>query len=587
MFSNELTWLCQKIRPLIVWQAASLLSSAVGVIFAVLTPLILKWLIDTVLPLGRSELLPLVVLLILLTYLGRILFASVAGYLTVCAAQRMALRLRMEVLQHLDSLSTEYHDRVPAGTSLYALREPIDEITYFGTDFFPSLFRALFSSALALFVMATLNRDLAISVLPVVPLFLLVRYRFRRRLEQEAEILQAQRADLSAFLDEHFASLAQVQILRQVKRREASAFRFLARAVRSQIHLARSGVSFTVSTNLAAALAMSTVIGYGGWSVLHGRLTAGGLIAFYTYLVQLFDPLGAAMEMYARTQKTFASIRYVRDVLAVAPAVKNAPWAVALPKEARCELTFQNVRFGYPNRKSVIHVSSLVIPAGERLVVAGENGAGKSTLVKLAARLYDPDSGNIKLGGFDLRELRIDALRSELAYLPQYPILFNDTLARNVKLGRRAATRDELAEVLDAVDLLRFVEALPRGWDESVGPSGCQLSGGQRQRLALARALLQRPRLLVLDEATSCLEPAAELQIFRRITRALPGSTFILVSHRPSNFPYFDRIAVMKDGTVAADGSPSLLRTADRAYAALFNTARETPAENVSSHPPL
>ncbi len=307
---------------------------------------------------------------------------------------------------------------------------------------------------------------------------------------------------------------------------------------------------------------MSAVIGYGGESVLAGRLSIGGLVAFYGFVTQLFDPLSGASELYAKAQKTFASIRQVQGALALRPAVTSAAGALMLSGQDKAEIEFANVEFGYSRNKDFLHVPSLRIRPGEQIAIAGENGAGKSTLVRLIARLYDPVLGEVRLGGENIRNIHLKSLRHSVCYLPRDPVLFDGSIASNLLFARSSASEQELEEAMQMVGLTALVRSLPGGLRQRIGPDGCQLSGGERQRLALARALLQQPRVLILDEATSCLDPSAEANILDGLRRSLSLSTFIVVSHRISTFSTFGRVLLLSRGRIVRDGdSGSFLAT--------------------------
>jgi ABC-type multidrug transport system fused ATPase/permease subunit len=555
----ELVWLVKEIRPLLHWHLASFLCITTGSLLALLSPLLLKWLIDGIIPQRRIGLLLLAVALIFLGHQGRVALTSLGGYLMLSASQKMGLTLRARLLEHLDALSADYYEDTPVGAAMYPLKEPIEEISYFGSDLLPAILRMPLTTAFTLAAMSALSPVLTLTVLPLIPVFLLTRQYFRRKLATDADAAQDDRLAWSNFLEEHLSSVISIQLLGQEKRQERRAFRFLARSLRSQQRVYRTAAWFTLWSSLAIVLAMSAVIGYGAKSVLAGKLSIGSLVAFYGFVTQLFDPLSGASELYARAQKTFASIRQVQAAFASRPSVTNAVGALMFSMHNTPEIEFANVKFGYSRKKDLLDVPSLRILPGEQIAIAGENGAGKSTLVRLIARLYDPVSGEIQLGGEDIRKIHLKSLRQSVCYLPRDPVLFDGTIASNLQFVRSAASEQEIEDAIRLVELPDLLESLPDGLRQRIGPDGCQLSGGERQRLALARAILQQPRILILDEATSCLDQSAEARILQCLSRSLSLSTFIVVSHRLSTFSTFRRVLLLSRGRIVSDGSCSSL----------------------------
>jgi len=527
----------------------------VGSLLALLTPLVLKWLIDQVLPQRETGLLLLAALLIFLSYQGRTALTSFGNYLTLTAAQKIGLRLRMELLRHLDRLSADYYESTPPGAVMYPLKEPIEEVAYFGSDLLPAILRMCLTTSFTAVTMLALSPVLTFAILPLIPLFLVARHHFRNKLSTDSDSVQTKLVEWNGFLEEHISSVLPIQLLGQEGRQERRAFRFLASTTRSYLALFRTVGWFTVSTSMAVVLAMSAVIGYGGWSVIAGTLSLGSLVAFYTFVTQLFDPLSGAAELYSRAQRTFASIRQLQGVFALRPSVTDPPVCIPFPS-LDWGLEFVGVEFGYERPARTLHIPTLRIAAGERVAIVGENGAGKSTLARLATRLYDVKSGAIQIGGVDIREMGLKDLRCGVCYLPRDPVLFEGSLASNLRFVRPGASDRELREAIELVDLTDMVAAFPDGLHQRLGPDACQLSGGQRQRLALARAILQRPQVLILDEATSCLDSASEALVLRNLSAHLSASTLIVVSHRASTLSALSRVLVLSAGRITADRSP-------------------------------
>jgi len=338
-------------------------------------------------------------------------------------------------------------------------------------------------------------------------------------------------------------------------------------------------ISFTLCTSLTIGVAMAAVLGLGGWCVFKGSLTLGGLVAFYTYLTQLFEPLSGAAETYVRAQKTFTSIRQLQAVMALKPAIKTYPTAARFPEDQPWTIKISDVAFVYPETGGRLSIAQLNIRAGEQVAMVGENGAGKSTLAKLLVRLYDADAGSILVAGRDLRQIEIESLREHVCYAPPHTTLFDTTLASNLRMGKATASDAELQAVVEEVGLTAWVATLPSGLDQPVRPGGLCLSNGQRQRLGIARAILQHPRVLILDEATSSLDARSEQELLSRLRVVLPGSTLIVISHRLSALRCVGRVIVFESGRIVEDTSPDLLFTNRNAYSRLFHAIAWTAGQ--------
>jgi len=536
----------------------------VAALLALLTPLVLKWLIDRILPQRETGLLFAAAILIFLSYQGRTALVSVGNYLTLNAVQRMALGLRMDVLHHVDQLSADYYENTLPGAVMYPLKEPIEEVAYFGSDLLPSILRMCLTTGFTVVTMFVLSPKLTFAILPLIPVFLVARQHFRTKLSADSDAVQQNLIAWNAFLEEHISSVLPIQLLVREKHQERKAFRLLARTTRSHLALFKTGVWFTAWTSLAVVLAMSAVIGYGGRGVLTGTLSLGSLVAFYSFVTQLFDPLSGAAELYARAQRTFASIRQLQAVFALHPSITNSLLPVDLPTE-QWVLEFKSVEFGY-GQETTLFVPCLRIAAGEKIAIIGENGAGKSTLARLIPRVYDVRKGAIYLGGQDIRNAPLKSLRKAICYLPRDPVLFEGTISSNLRFVRPGASDRELRETLRLTELADVVAALPGGLHHRIGPDGCQLSGGQRQRLAIARALLQQPQIVILDEATSCLDPASEAVILRNVLQQLSASTLIVVSHRASTVAAFGRRLALSGGRIVEDSACAPVSRATTQY---------------------
>lgn len=569
-FPPELRWLFPRIKPQLRLHIASFLCLTVASLLALVTPLSIRWLIDSILPSHHTRLLVVAIGLIFASYEGRAVLNGLGGYLTFRATQHTALALRTSLLRHLDLLSADYFDRTPVGELLYPFEGPIDEISYFGSDLLPSILRAVIATGVTLSAMAVLSSLLTLVAAPVVPVFLVLRHRYRRKIGQQADLVQVAKRRFSSFLQEHLSGLTQIQLLRQTESQERKALQLLTNTVSSQDALWKMGVLFSALSNLAIVTAIALTLTGGSLMVFRSALTIGTLVAFYTLLVQLFDPLTSAMEMYSRAQRTFASIRQIQNSLETSASVKEHCRAKTLPEDRPLHIAFREVSFHYRRQTDILHVPKLEIAHGERLAIVGPNGAGKSTLAKLLARLYDVDAGEIRIAGLDIREVEIESLRSAVSYLPAQPILFHRSVADNLRIGKAGSTCADLEHVLRMVELTKYLSTFPGSLETDIEPGASNLSNGERQRVAIARELLHHPQILILDETTSSLDPTSEEGMLRMIERVLPHVTLIVVSHRLHSISWMKRVLVMEKGQIVGDGSPSSLKATNLRYLELL-----------------
>lgn len=548
--SGEFRWLASQIKPFLRLHLCSYICILVASALVLVEPLIVRMLIDDVIPQRRTNLLPLIGGAVFFTYMGRLGFDSLGGMLNFRAVQKMTFRLRLSLLRHLQRLSAEYHDNRPIGETLHRLQVDVEQVGTLSGDVIPIVLRLLTIFTLVMTMMLVLNHRLTAIVLPLIPVFVLVRRHFRNNLRQASDAVQQQSGKMIGFLEEHLSSIVQVQLL-SCEQREARRFaRLASQAVRAQVRRRSMELFFSALLYLIIVTGMASVLCYGGYQVMTGTLSAGSLVAFYSYTLQLFIPLYGVVDIYSKLQRAGASIRRIMDITQAEVTLRDRPGALELGTKAAGAIELRDVAFNYHADRPVLTGINLRIEPGERVALAGTSGNGKSTIARLVSRLYDARAGAVLIDGVDVRDIQLKSLRSSIIFVPQDPVLFDITLRENMLFANPQATDEQLYEVAKLVRLEKLVNRLPRGWDEPLGPRGNRLSGGERQRVALARALLQRPRILILDECTSALDATTERYVLSGLNDFLQNVTTIVISHRSYPLQWASRVISMSYGQI-------------------------------------
>ena len=553
LFGSEWSWLWQEVRPFWGYQAANLCCIFAFGALMMCVPLLMRWVIDDILPGRRWGALVIASILFLVLYVGRVLLSASGSLVNKMGVQRVVFSLRTRLLQRLQSLPAAFHGRHPVGELVQRLDRDVSVVGDLGSDVIPSATRMIVETVLTLAAMVFLDWRLAIILAPLMPLFFYIQRRYRFLLRRRAEEVREATGRQSSLLNEILTGVIQLQLLGAEQRLLRRYAHHNLITMKGQIRQRKQELVYTVAEMSIIGVATAVIIGYGGSRVIEGTMTAGTLIAFYTYIGNIFAPMHEAVALNSRIQRVHASIRRLIALEQEPSAIQDAKEAVPLPHPPRV-LKCRNASFEYAPGKQALRNVNFEARAGERIAVVGESGGGKSTLLKLFARLYDPDEGSIEIDGRDIRGVQLRSLRQTISFVPQDPILFQGTVRDNLRHGCPSATPAEIAAASWVSCFDSVLERLPKNLDTELGPMGEGLSGGERQRLAIARALLQHRPVLILDEATSALDPVTEQTFLSRLERWCDGRIVITASHRLSNAEWADRVVVINRGAIAGNG---------------------------------
>ena len=474
--------------------------------------------------------------------------------------------LRIRTFDHIQRQSLGFFDRHQSGVLISRMTADIEsmaELVQWGLLQFVA---AVFLIVIALILMLSLSWQLTIVALLVMPVIIVASRKFQRDSNAAYLVVRERVGQNLSELQEGIAGVRVIQAYAQEGEQTKQFVESNRSLYHSHVHSIRVSTWYFGLVETMGVCATALTIGLGGWLESRGDVSVGTIVAFVLLLSQLFEPVQQLSQLYNTVQSSAAALNKLFTILDTEPDIVDG--IQQLPH--RGELVVDDVGFRYPGTESsVLRNVSLTVGDGERLALVGPTGAGKSTVAKLMARLYDPTHGSISLGGIDLRDATLDSLRERVVVVPQEGYLFGGSIADNIRIARPAATDDDLRQALEAIGALERFEEFENGIDTEVRERGSRLSAGERQLVSLARAALVDPAVLVLDEATSNLDPGTEVIVEAALDRLMNGRTTIVVAHRLSTIKRADRIGVIVDGELAELGSHDELVADGGHYAAL------------------
>jgi ATP-binding cassette subfamily B protein len=569
-----------------------LLLSVVGAVLAVATPVLAGRVVDAIVKSGDERTVIGLAVLIAVIAIAESGLGIVTRWLSARIGEGLILDLRTAVFDHVQRMPIAFFTRTRTGALVSRLNNDVIGAQRAFSDTLSGVVGNLVTLALTLAVMLSLSWQITLLALLLLPVFVLPARRMGNRLARMEREAADHNAAMSTQMTERFSAPG-ATLVKLFGRPADESAEFTARAARVRdigVRTAMAQWIFVTALTLVSALALAVVYGLGGFFALRGQLEPGAVVSLALLLTRLYAPLTALASARVEMMSALVSFERVFEILDLPPLIQEKPDPVRVP-DGPVSVEFDSVNFGYPAADKVSLASleevaqldqrggvtvlrdvSFRVEPGQLVALVGSSGAGKSTMAQLVPRLYDVDSGAVQLAGVDVRDLSFDSIRDTLGMVTQDGHLFHDSIRGNLVLARPRASEEELWDSLRRARLADLVASLPDGLDTVVGERGYRLSGGERQRLTIARLLLARPRVVILDEATAHLDSTSEAAVQAALTEALAGRTAIVIAHRLSTVRAADLILVVEDGRIVERGTHTELLAAGGRYEELYRT---------------
>jgi len=561
-------------RPHRLIMVIGLISTFAGVFLGQLPPRIYQYTIDDVITKGQyAQLIPVVALYIGLLVFGQVI-GALSGYWMGVAGQRLMHDLRMELYEQYQALSLSYFDNKRVGDLLARVTGDINQLEGLIINTGNTVIQQVFGMSFALAFMCSYNGTLTLLVLIPVPLLAVGAFYYTRTVRPMYRAMRDGFGELNAKLAENLSGIRVIKAFNREAHERAQVEQSSRHLVDLNIRASRISTLYYPLNALLRNLGLVVVLGIGAWLIrttsgsLH-PFTIGALTAFLMYVGNFYSPVEGFIRTYDSIQRSLAAGERIFEVLDETPQVRDPEEPTPLAS-IHGEVTFRDVAFRYATGEEVLRDVNVQVPPGQRVALVGQSGAGKTSFINLIPRFYDVLEGQVLIDGVDVRAVRQRELRQHMALVLQETFLFNGTVRENLQFGRQDAGTDDIIAAAQAANAHEFIARLAEGYDTQIGERGVKLSGGQKQRLAIARAVLADPRILILDEATSSVDSESEFLIHQALVHLMEGRTTFIIAHRLSTIRSADVILVLENGRIVESGNHDTLYAADGVYAQMY-----------------
>lgn len=533
-------------------------------------PWIIKDMIDKVLSDKNMMMLNWICVGIVVVFFVRGIFFYGQSYLVSYIGQKVIIDVREVMFRKFQRMPMAYFDKHQTGETMSYITNDVAAIQSALVD---QLIEMVTEGSIligSLVLMVYLDWKLSLLTLVVIPLVGQAMKIFGRKIKRNGTVIQERMADITSLLQE---SISAVRVVKSFVREKYETDRFV-RQNQLNFQAAMKNVQLTSlltpTVEFLAAISVTFIVWFGGYEVVNDEMTAGALVAFLTYAVNLANPVKRLSRVYGNLQRAMAAVDRVFAVIDLEEPISDKEGAKPLPKISGA-VKLDHVSFEYKKGVPALSDVSLDAKPGQMIAFVGPSGAGKSTIANLIPRFYEITDGSISIDGTDIRDVTVSSLREQIGIVPQETLLFSTTVMENIRYGRLDATDEEVIEAAKAANADEFIRNLPQGYDTKIGERGMNLSGGQRQRMAIARAILKNPRILILDEATSALDTESEKIVQAALDKLMVGRTSFVIAHRLSTIFNADQIFVIDNGHVKEHGTHEELLKLDGLYSYLYN----------------